>query len=272
MKQEQVERFRHWFEEYTGHFYGDDEYVNAHVRLKQEHTRRTCDEILYLADRLALDDNQRRVAEVIALLHDIGRFPQFATYRTHNDARSVDHCRLGVEVLVCEGILDSLRREERQWVETAVLYHGCKALPGEFRGQALLFAKLIRDADKLDIWRVVIASYRASREDSAKFSFEIELPDEPTCSPGVLDAVMNGRLVDYHDLRTLNDMKLCQIGWVHDMNFAAGIERIRQRKYIEDLLSFLPRTPEIAAVGAKVLAYTDARLGGAAHPKELSEV
>jgi HD superfamily phosphohydrolase YqeK len=272
MKQEQVDGFRHWFDEYVGWFYGNDEYVNAHIRLKQDHTRRTGEETLYLAGELALDDNQARVAEVIALFHDIGRFSQFATYRTHNDSKSVDHCRLGVEVLSREGILDSLPREERQWVQTAIENHGRKALPADLKSQALLFAKLIRDADKIDIFRVVMTSYRAYRENAVKLSFEVELPDEPGYSPAVIRAVLDGGPVDYRDLRTLNDMKLCQLGWVHDMNFGASLKRLQQRGYIEDLLAYLPQTPEITVVGEEVRAYIRGRLNGAARRKELSGV
>jgi hypothetical protein len=261
MKQEQVDRFRHWFEEYSARFYGDDEYVNIHIRQKQEHTGRTCEEILFLAEQLALDDNQKRTAEVIALFHDIGRFPQFAGYRTYNDMRSVDHCLLGIEVLEQEGVLDSLRREERQWIQTAVEHHGRKSLPPDLNGQALLFSKLIRDADKLDIFRVVIGNYRAYDRDPHRSSFEIELPDEPGYSPAVLETVMNGRLVDYRDLRTRNDMKLCQVGWVNDLNFAASLERLRQRGHIEELFAFLPQSDEIVKLKEKILSDIDARLG-----------
>lgn len=272
MKQEQVERFRHWFEEYTSRFLGDDEYVNIHIRLKQEHTKRTCEEILFLAEQLGLDEDQRYLAEVIALFHDIGRFPQFAQYRTYKDVHSVDHCKLGVEVLAREGILGSLRREEKQWVETAVEHHGRKALPADLKGQALLFAKLIRDADKLDVYRIVVSSYLAHRESPGTFSFEIELPEEPGYSPPVLDAVLNGRVVDYRDLRSMNDMKLCQLGWVYDVNFAATLERLRQRGYIEELLSILPQSPEIAKVSEKIHTYMTAKLAGNPQLKELSEV
>jgi len=272
MKQEQVDRFRCWLDAYIGRFYGDDEYVNAHIQLKQEHTRRTRDEILLLAGQLALDDDQTRIAEVIALFHDIGRFPQFATYRTHNDSKSVDHCQLGVEVLQREGILDTVRRDERQWIQTAVEHHGRKSLPADLKGQALLFAKLIRDADKLDVFHIITSNYRAYRDNPAKFSYEIELPDGPDYSPNVIQAVLNETLVDYRDLRTLNDMKLCQIGWVYDMNFAAGLERIRQRRYIEDLLSFLPQTADTARVRQKVLAYIDMRLARTRQPGEFSEL
>jgi hypothetical protein len=272
MKQEQVERFRHWFEDYSSRFLGDDEYVNIHIRLKQEHTKRTCEEILFLAEQIALDENQKYLAEVIALFHDVGRFPQFAQYRTYKDALSVDHCRLGVEVLTHEGILDSLRREEKQWVQQAVECHGRKSLPSDLRGQALLFAKLIRDADKLDIYRIVVGSYRSYRENPAKFSFEIELPDEPGCSPAAIDAVISGTVVDYHDLRTMNDMKLCQLGWVYDLNFAAALERLQQRGYIEELLTFLPQTPDLVKAADKIRSYIAAKLPHTPQPKALSEV
>jgi len=272
MKQEQVEQFRLWFEEYTSRFLGDDEYVNIHIRLKQDHTKKTREEILYLAEQLALDESQRYVAEVIALFHDIGRFPQFAKYRTYKDVLSVDHCHLGVEVLAQEGILGCLRREEKQWVETAVEHHGRKSLPSDLRGQALLFTKLIRDADKLDIYRIVLTNYRAFYHEPAKFSFEIELPDEPGYSPAVLDAVVNGGVVDYRDLRTMNDMKLCQLGWVYDMNFVAALERLQQRGYIEELLNLLPKEPRVAEVGERLRAYMAARLGNCPQPKQLSEV
>ncbi len=84
-----LDNFRRWFETFTNRFFGDDACINAHLRLKQEHTRRTCAEILALAEHLALDERQKNVAEVVALLHDVGRFPQFAEYRTFNDARSI---------------------------------------------------------------------------------------------------------------------------------------------------------------------------------------
>ena len=260
MKQEQVEQFKRWFEEYTNRFLGDDEYINIHVRLKQDHTKKTCEEILYLAEQLALDENQRYLAEVIALFHDIGRFPQFARYRTYKDVHSVDHSHLGVEVLAQEGILGCLRREEREWIETAVEHHGHKSLPSTLRGQALLFAKLIRDADKLDIYRIVLTNYRTYYHEPAKFSFEIELPDEPGISPAVLDAVVGGGVVDYNDLRTMNDMKLCQLGWVYDMNFVAAIERLQQRGYIDELLNLLPQTDDTQRVRRKILEYLESRL------------
>lgn len=255
-----LDELKRWFDAYTNRFFGQDEYVNLHLRLKQEHTRRTCEEMLYLAGRLSLDENRMRVAETVALLHDVGRFPQFSTYRTYNDLRSVSHGALGVEVLDRERVLEDLTAEERHWVRTAVAHHGQKALPDGLDEPTLLFLKLIRDADKLDILRIVSDVYRRRKEDPKGFSFEMELPDEPRISPQVLDAVLNGRLIEYGLLRVFNDMRLCQIGWVYDLNFAASLERFLAHNYLDDLLGYLPQTPDIAKVRRRISGYIDIRL------------
>jgi putative nucleotidyltransferase with HDIG domain len=260
MESYSLDNFTRWFDAYTSRFFGDDECINAHLQMKQEHTRRTREEILVLAEQLALDDQQRRVAEVIALFHDVGRFPQFAEYRTFNDDKSIDHSHLGVEILRREGVLGVLRREERQWVETAIEHHGRKSLPAPLNGQALLFAKLIRDADKLDIYRIVIERYRQYRADPASFPWKPEVPDEPRYSVEVFQAVMAGQLIEHTMLQTLNDMMLCKLSWVYDMNFAAALARLREQGFLEQLLAFLPATEEIERLGERVLTYVETRV------------
>ncbi len=107
-----MEKYREWFDDYVAGFYGDDAYVNANLKLKEDHSRRTCNEMRYLAEELSLSDNQRRVAELIALLHDIGRFRQFVKYGTYNDTRSEDHCLLSLKVLRETKVLDGIEKEE----------------------------------------------------------------------------------------------------------------------------------------------------------------
>lgn len=260
MKREQVEKFRCWFDDYVASFYGDDEFVNANLKLKEDHSRRTCREMLELADELGLDENQKRLSEAIALLHDVGRFEQFVKYRTYNDTRSVDHCLLGLEVLRQKGVLDGVDRAEKEVIEKAIEYHGRKELPGDLDSWCLLFSRLIRDADKLDVFYVVTNYYRQYRDNPDGFKLELELPDEPWYSPGVVEAILLGRRVDYSRLKTLNDMKLCQLGWVYDVNFTATLKRIKQRKFLQTLLDFLPKTEDILKVKEKIFAYVDSRL------------
>ncbi len=260
MNNEQLNKFKAWFDKFVAGFYGNNEYINANIKLKEEHSGRVCDEMLYLADELRLTDNQRLLAETIALFHDVGRFPQFLKYQTYNDPKSVNHCLLGLDVLQKENILAQLPDNERQIIETAIRYHGEKELPSNLAGDTLLFSKMIRDADKLDIFNVVIKAYIQQRDDPDNFKLEIEMPDEPRCTPEVLEAILTGSRIDYKMLRTWNDMKLCILGWVYDVNFVATLSRLKERRYLETIFEFLPDTPDIRKVREKIFAYVDSRL------------
>lgn len=260
MEQKQLEKFRAWFDDYVAGFFGDDEYVNANLKMKEQHTHRTCSEMQYIAQEIGLSDSQKQVAQVIALFHDIGRFEQFTTYRTYNDARSTNHCVLGVKVLGRAKVLEKLDPTERRWIARAIEYHGRKELPGDLNGQALLFSKLIRDADKLDVLYTVTEYYRQYRDTGEGFMLDLEFPDEPGYSAKVVEGLLQGRLIDYDELRTLNDAKLVQLGWVYDVNFPATLERIKQRRFLEKLLEFLPKTHDIEKVGEKMFEYVEARL------------
>ncbi|MCJ7728261.1 MAG: HD domain-containing protein [Sedimentisphaerales bacterium] len=260
MDRQQLTKFNAWFDKYAAGFYGRDRFINTNLKLKEDHSRRVCEEMQYLAGTLALPDNQRLIAETIALFHDIGRFEQFTKYRTYNDSRSTDHCLLGLEVLRTENVLDGIDSRERELIEKAIEYHGRKVLPTDLDGDCLLFSKLIRDADKLDVYYVVTQYYRQYRDDPSNFLLELEFPDRPEYSPQIVDAILRGQLIDYTRLQTLNDVKLLQLGWVYDINFTASLKRIRQRRFLEMLLDFLPQTPDIQKVKEKIFAYVDFRI------------
>lgn len=260
MELKQLEKIRTWFDDYIAGFYGDDEYVNANLKLKEQHSKRTCHEMLCLAKELGLDTNRRRTAEAIALLHDIGRFEQFIKYRTYNDPRSVNHCLLGLNVLKKTNALNGIDEPEKESIEKAIEYHGLKELPSDLDGECLLFSKLIRDADKLDIFYVVIDYYAQYRNNPQEFKLEMELPDEPEYSAEVVKEILGGRRIDYSRLRTWNDMKLLQLSWVYDVNFTATLERIKERRFLETLIDFLPKTEDIEKIKEKIFGYVDSRI------------
>jgi len=267
MKQEQLDKLRAWFDDYVAGFYGDDEYINANLELKEKHSRRTCEQMLYLVDELGLDTNQKMMAEVTALFHDIGRFEQFVKYRTYNDIRSINHCLLGLEVLKKTGVFGLLETKERQVVEKAIEYHGVKELPKNLNGQHLLFSKLIRDADKLDVFYVMTELYRQYRQEPESFSLELELPDEPGYSSEVVEQIMRGQQIDYSKLKTLNDLKLMELAWVYDVNFTPTLKRIKQGGFLEAICEDLPQTSDIEKAKIKVLKFVDSRIESADNSK-----
>jgi len=260
LDEQQCRQIKSWFDGYVAGFYGEDRYTNANIKLKDRHSRRVRREMLGLADALGLTDGQKRLAQTIGLLHDVGRFEQFVKYRTYSDVKSVNHCVLGVEILRRADILSALDTGERQIIEKAVEYHGAKELPGGLSDECVLFGRMIRDADKLDVFRVVVRYHPIYSRNPDIFMLEVDLPDEPYCSSEVIEAILSEQLISFHKLRTLNDMKLMQLGWVYDVNFTATLRRIRQRKYLESLVGWLPDTEQVRRVGEKILGYVDSRL------------
>jgi putative nucleotidyltransferase with HDIG domain len=260
MEQKQLNKLRVWFDDYVAGFYGNDKFVNANLKLKEEHSRRVCKEMSYLAGELGLTENQRRIADAIAILHDVGRFEQFVKHRTYSDFKSVNHCLLGVEVLRKDKVLEQVDRREKELIEKAIKYHGLIELPADLEGEGLLFSKLIRDADKLDIFYVVMEYSRQYRDSPEKFMLELEFPDKLGYTTEVVEELLCGRRIDYSKLRTLNDMMLCQLGWIYDVNFTVTLKRIKQRKFLEKIFDFLPETEDINKVREKIFEYVDSRI------------
>ena len=262
MLTEQLLPIAEWFDRYVAGFYGQDPYINANLQYKECHCRRVRALMLDLANQLALEPGGKVLAEAIGLLHDVGRFEQFVTYRTYKDSESVDHAALGAEVMQRHGVLEPLDSSDRDLVDTAIRLHGARELPEGLGGQRSLFARMIRDCDKLDIYRIATEAYRDYHKDPAHHDLGVRFPDEPSCTPEVVQAIFEGRSVAFDRLRTLNDLKLMQIGWVYDVNFPETLQRIRQQRYLDQLLSLLPDTAEVRRVRDAVFGYTGRRLSG----------
>lgn len=228
-------------------YFNEEQYINANLRRKLCHSKRVYAEADYIIKSLELDSNTILLTLAAAVLHDIGRFPQFAKYQTYNDARSENHCKLGVEELEKTKMLASLPENETKIIKDAVLYHGVKELPENLDPQTKLITQIVRDADKLDIFEVVLTGYEIIKNQPEKRDFEIEFPETDQYSKEIIEALMLGQHIDYRLMRTMNDVRLLQMAWAFDINFPATAQRIQQRKCLERLLSYLPDEPEIKA-------------------------
>ncbi len=265
MEQQQINNFQKWFDDYVAGFYGDDDFVNANIKLKDDHSRRVCDETQLLTEKLNLPEDIKQTAYLIALLHDIGRFEQFKTYRTYKDSTSVNHAVFGVEILRKEKVLVEIPAEKRQIIEKVIEYHNLKELPAGLDGDLQLLCKLLRDADKLDIYYIVAKYYKKYEQDPEGFSLEVELPNKPGYTKQVLQKVLTGRRVDYNELQNWNDMKLCQLSWIYDMNFQPVFERLKQRGFLELIISLLPESDDIKKAAQKVLKFVENKIATKRH-------
>jgi HD superfamily phosphohydrolase YqeK len=262
MNSKQLEQLIAWFGDYVQRFYSQtgDEYLNNNLRLKETHTHRVCGEARLLAEAMKLEANDARIAETIALLHDVGRFEQFKKYRTYKDTTSEDHAGIALRVMQAEQVLDGFDPAEKTLIEKAVEYHNKKMLPDGLDKRTELFSKIIRDADKIDIYFVIISNLKRYYASPCTFQLEMEFPDDPKCSPQILEAVEKGSLIDYSTLRTLSDAILLQIGWVYDMYYDATLRRIVEKGYLEQFISWLPKTDDVKRATDAVMRYVQNRL------------
>ena len=246
MKRTDFDCLKKWFVEYTSGYLAGNAGHHRAIRLKIDHTMRVCSNIVMLARAMNLSENDLLLAETMGLLHDIGRFEQYAVYGTFSDMASENHARLGMRQIAKHRLLNAFALPEKRLIAGAIAFHNAAELPFGKSPEELFFMKLLRDADKLDIWKVV-TDYYNENGGRRNTTIELGLPDEPQCSREALDALHQGRIVRLQSLKTLNDFKLLQISWVFDLNFTPSFRALLDRGYISMIEAALPGTPEIAS-------------------------
>jgi HD domain len=204
--------------------------------LKRVHSFKVADEITVIGRRLGLDAPALLVAKTIGLLHDAGRFQQFKTYGTFNDFASLDHGDLGERTVTANGLLADFDPLQRAIIAKSIRYHNKKCLPTGESESVLFFTRLIRDADKLDIYRVVAERIRHEAG---------TLPGD--ISEALVADLMAGGKIDYKRVRNAAEMRVMHISWIFDINFEPTFRLIRERNYLDILASSLPAAEEIDA-------------------------
>jgi HD domain len=259
MTNQQVVKFKTWFCDHVSHFYGDNPAQNQIYKLKEDHTHRVCKNILLLGKSLHLSQDMLNLLEIAALFHDIGRFTQYRVYKTFNDKISTDHAKLGLKQLSLNKVLNGLPLDEKRFILTSISWHNAYKLPQIKDDKILLSVKLLRDADKLDIWNVVIDHY-GKKDKEKTIPVLLDLPDNgPGYSEKIITALYDEKLAQSRDLACLTDLKLLQISWVYDLNFTESFRLLRQKGFIEKLGQTLPETDQIKGAIATALRHIKKR-------------
>ena len=200
------------------------------------------------------------LAEIIGLLHDIGRFKQYKDFRTFIDKKSVNHAELGIKILNEEKVLSSLNDNIKNIIIKSIQYHNQKKAPDNESDECLLFIHLIRDADKLDIYRVVTEYYNERCKGIVNKSIELDLPDLPCVSDEVCEQLLDEKPVCMNSIAYLNDFKLLQLGWVFDINFYFTYKRIKAESYLEQIAESITEIEKVKAVIEFVMKYVEKKL------------
>ena len=74
------------------------------IRMKIIHTYEVMKCSDYLCEQLGLNQEDKDLASLIALLHDIGRFEQWMKYESFADYKTVDHALFSSHLLFDDGL------------------------------------------------------------------------------------------------------------------------------------------------------------------------
>jgi hypothetical protein len=260
-----------WFDGYSASFKTGDQKLEDAVSLKYSHTKRVIVEMEQLCESLQLDRQRSELANIAALLHDIARFEQFKKYRTFSDHRSINHAAAAVDIIASDRLLAPLDPSDARKVITAVRCHNEVMLPKDLSGDDRLLSQLLRDADKLDIYSIVLDHYinpQAQRNETV----QIGIPGGNEVSPEVCADMLANKNISYEKIVTVADFKIIQLGWVFDLNFLHSFQCVKKRDYIGRIKQHLPLTPDVRRIVAHVETYLDMKTEALIHAHETGDL
>ena len=260
------------YDAYVDTFRGTDGRLPTMMQLKRTHTAFVVRNAELIAEGEGFSSEEREVAVAAALLHDTGRYEQLKRYNTFRDSDSVDHAVFSHDIVKEKGWLDTLgvgvekrcRVEAKEAVLKAVLYHNRRDLPSEIENLPLrstptpsLYTSLrltaiashtVRDADKLDIFRVLedqVAHTDWRRDSRAFWNLAVSAPPNPV----VVANIEKGEPVDYQHIKSLADFVLIQVGWmISGLHFATSRRLCRERGHLAYRRDFLHQLTDAPAI------------------------
>lgn len=230
------------YDAYVDTFRDADGRLPEMMQLKRTHTAFVVENARLIADGEGFSSEAREAALAAALLHDTGRYEQLRRYNTFRDSESVDHAVFSHAIVREKGWTDDPA------VLDAVLWHNRRELPAQMEALTALVAHTVRDADKLDIFRVLedMILHTDWRSDSRAF-WNLAVSEPP--NPAVVANIARGDAVDYQEIRSLSDFVLIQVGWmVSGLHFATARRLCADRKHLafrRDLLHRLSSDPSV---------------------------
>lgn len=202
---------------------------NYDIIYKYKHSlrvRKICD---ILAKCLNLNEEDTYIITTIGLLHDIGRFEQIKLTDNYDD-KEFDHAAYGAMILFKENLISMFNVDPKYYeiIEFSIRNHNKHKIEETHDQRKLFFAKLIRDADKIDI----MDSYTYLK------AYNItDVDDEVTNEVAI--QFRKHESIDNRIRRTKSDKLLTTLAFVFDINFNESLKLISEQNFILELYNQL---------------------------------
>lgn len=216
------EKCRQVFEKYMADYNLKEE----NISLKYRHSYAVSELMAELAFRLNLSKKEIEIAKIIGLLHDIGRFEQWKKFSSFDD-RNVDHADQSCIYLFEEGHIRDFIEEETYdlIIEKAIRYHNKLTIP-DMSVKELLFTKMIRDMDKVDIYKQCATHFQ--------YTFNAD-----EVSKGVLKCFKKEELISKVLKKSKSDDILIMLAFIFDINFEESYDILVEMDNFDLFLSMV---------------------------------
>lgn len=213
------------FENYMSNFDKGNHLISS----KYNHTYQVVKLMAELAFRLDLDKKKIELAKIIGLLHDIGRLEQIKKFNILSDNKThFDHADESCVYLFEKGhIRDFI--EDNQYdsiLEKAIRNHNKFELEENLTGEELLFSRMIRDMDKVDIYRVLAIDFESV--------FKVSEISEEVLKEFQKEKTICNRLV-----KSDSDRTLVRLAFIFDMNFNESFDILVEQDNFDLFLSMV---------------------------------
>ena len=201
---------------------------NPNIERKIGHSYRVAKISKKIAETLNLEKEEREVAELIGLLHDIGRFEQQTIYKTYEDIKSIDHGELGVKILKEKEYIRKYIKNNQydEIINKAIFNHNKYKIEQGIKNQkTLMFCKIIRDSDKLDILYEAIEIFWKNK---TKIKDGI--------SKKVIKDFKDEKLILNQDKVTQLEKAIGIISFIYDINYIESFKIIKENDYINKIM------------------------------------
>lgn len=208
----------------------DYDRTDDRIKLKAVHTAQVGKAADVICREEGMTEEDRQLALLIALLHDIGRFEQLKQFQSFDD-RLFDHAKFGVKVLFEDGCISDFMKDRSydEIIRKAIRYHSCFSLEeaGELTKEERLHCQIIRDADKLDNFRV-----KDTEKIETLFGVGEDMVAREEISPHILETIRARKSVLSSERVTHMDFWVSYLAFVFDLNFPASFRWIEQQDYM----------------------------------------
>ena len=220
-----LEKAKQEFEKYAKQY----DFSNKKIERKFGHSYRVMENAGKIAESIDLSKEEVELARLIGLLHDIGHFEEI---KLKEENIKIDHGDYGVEILIKDNYIRKFIGEEKydNIILKAIKNHNKYKIEEGLSEQQLLYAKIIRDADKLDIFYEGAEMFWNTEDERKKI-------EESKITGEVWNEFNKKITIDRSKRQTKADDIISFISLIFDVNFNYTFETIQDKKYIEKILN-----------------------------------